>query len=165
MKKFLFVIYAWGTTIAFSLLIIWLATIPNLGKLDTNTDELIKVLYRITLYALMYILFYRSAIATLKTTVDRLSKWRSRKEKQEDAEFVLIIETLVVIISILAISILAIFEEFIQTETQGRSAEIKDVLISIMSIILTSIVVYSMPVIGELEVAVSHKIKEGFRIK
>jgi hypothetical protein len=157
-KKLAYVLWAWGSTILFAGLIYWLATIPNFDVKSDPSGEVIKVLFRMLLYAVLFILVYRSIIATLKTTVSRLSAWRSRDEAIEDAEFVLIIETLVVIISILATILFSVFEEGIQNFVEGRHAEIKDVLVSVMAVLLTSIVVYSAPVIGELEVAIKHKL-------
>jgi len=159
MRKLTFTLYAWGSTLLFGVFIYWIATIPNLQAGDKVTDELIKVVYRMTLYAIFFILFYRSIIITLKNTVQRLSSWRSKREKAEDAEFVLIIETLVVIITILATTLFAIFEEYTQSIIPGRQADLKDVLVSIMAILLSAIVVYSIPVIGELEMAIKHKIE------
>lgn len=102
MRKLAFLIYAWGSTILMGLFIYWLATIPYLSAGDRVTDELVKIIFRMTLYSIFFILFYRSLIITLKTSVERLAKWRSKNEKMEDEEFVLIIETLSVIITILA---------------------------------------------------------------
>lgn len=177
MKKVAFLIYAWGSTILFGLLIIWLSTIPNLQAGDVLTDEIIKIIFRMTLYSVFFILIFRSIIITLKTTVERLSKWRSRNEEVEDSEFVLIIETLIVILVVFITSTFAFVEESIQLHTEGRNRaestitmnkvvyidqEVlnesnKDVLVSFMAILLTAIVVYSIPVIGELEIAVKHK--------
>ncbi len=157
-KKLAYVLWAWGSTILFAGLIYWLATIPNFDVRSDPSGEVIKVLFRMLLYAVLFILVYRSIIATLKTTVSRLSAWRSRDEAIEDAEFVLVIETLVVIISILATILFSVFEEGIQNFVEGRHSEIKDVLVSVMAVLLTSIVVYSAPVIGELEVAIKHKL-------
>jgi ABC-type Fe3+-siderophore transport system permease subunit len=162
MKNIVLVTYAWATTFLYSIVILWLATLPNLETATGGTDELIKVLYRMVLYAMLFILFYRAIIITLKSTVDRLSKWRSKKEEMEDSEFVLIIETLVVIVTVLATSIFAAFEEYLQGFLTNRNAELKDVLISVMAILLTAIVVYSLPVIGELEIAIKHKFHREF---
>lgn len=163
MKRIIFLIYAWGSTFLFAALIYWLATLPYLSAGDRVSDELIKVIFRMTLYAMFFILFYRSCIITLKSTVERLAHWRSRNEMAEDAEFVLIIETLVVIITILGTTLFAVFEEYSQSLVAGRLAEVKDVLVSIMTILLTAIVVYSLPVIGELEVAIKHRVEKEFR--
>lgn len=163
MKNLLFLTYAWGSTFLFAAIIYWLATVPNLNAGNEATDELVKVVFRMTIYAVLFILFYRSMILTLKNTVSRLASWRSKKEKIEDAEFVLIIETLVVVISILSTTLFAIFEEFTQDNIAGRSSDPKDVLISIMAVLLSAIVVYSMPVIGELEMAIKHKVEYSFR--
>jgi len=154
-------------------------------------DEIIKVTFRMTLYAIFFILIYRSFILTLKTTVSRLSKWKSKREKYEDEEFVLIIETLILIASLFIALSFSFFEEHTQLTTLGRnkageivscekrdlekgirvetecieklsiSESNKDILVSLMSILLTAIVVYSLPVIGELEVAIKHKIESG----
>jgi len=161
MKRAAFLIYAWGSTFLFAFLIYWLATLPYLNAGDRVTDELVKVIFRMTLYSILFLLFYRSIIITLKSTIERLSKWRSKEEEMEDAEFVLIIETLVVVITILSTTLFSIFEEYTQALTgNGRTAEIKDVLVSIMAILLTAIVVYSMPVIGEFEFAIANKFKK-----
>lgn len=163
MKKIAFLIYAWGSTVLCGIFIYWLSTIEYLSAGDRVTDELVKVIFRMTLYAILFILFYRSSIITLKTTVQRLAKWRSRDEESEDAEFVLIIETLIVIVTILTTTLFSVFEEYSQNFIPGRVAEIKDVLISLMAILLTAIVVYSMPVIGELEIAIKHKVQKELR--
>lgn len=161
MKKLSFLIYAWGTTFLFGALIYWLATIPNLDAGEEVTDELVKVVFKMTLYSILFILTYRSIIITLKSTVTRLASWRSKKEKSEDAEFVLIIETLVVIITALGTTLFSVFEEYVQNFVDGRTADVKDVLISVMAILLTSIVVYSVPVIGELEYAIKHNFQKS----
>lgn len=162
MKNFYLIVYSWGTTVLYIVFLLWLATIPNLG----NNNELVKVVYRLILYTLLYILIYRSLIILLKSTVSRLAAWRSKREKIEDAEFVLIIETLVVIISILASILVAIADESIQTfflEEGQRTTEVKDILISSMAIFLTSLVVYTTPVIGEFEIAIKEWFQNGVK--
>jgi hypothetical protein len=189
MKKLAFLMYAWGSTFLFAFIVYWLATIPNLRAGDAVTDEVIKIIFRMTLYAILFVLLYRSIIITLKSSVERLAKWRSRREEVEDSEFVLIIETLVVILVIFVCTTFAFFEQHIQFYTQGRNgsdvvmmknsagkevaylqqtaiAEAnKGILISVMSTLLTAIVVYSIPVIGELEVAIKHKIESSYKKK
>jgi flagellar biosynthesis protein FlhB len=162
MKKLAFLIYAWGSTALFLTFLFWLATIPNLEASESSemTDQIIKVLFRMVLYSLLFIFIFRSIIITLKSTISRLSSWRSKREKIEDLEFVLIIETLVTVVAILASILIAIAEEAIQINISGRSAEIVDILVSVIAILITAIVSYSMPVIGELEIAILHKIKE-----
>lgn len=136
--------------------IYWLATIPNFDVSQDINNEIVKVLFRLILYSFLFLLVYRSLIATFRTTVQRLSHWRSKAEASEDAEFVLIIETLLVIITILLGTVFAGFEEYVQGYITGRAGEIKDVLVSIMALLLAGLVVYSMPVLGELEMAVKH---------
>ncbi len=199
MKKAAFIIYTWGTTILFGALIYWLATIPNFQAGDQVSDELLKVIFRMVLYSLFFILLYRSIILTLKSTIDRLASFRSKGEKAEDAEFVLVIETLVVVVTILVCILFGFFEEHVQFYVNGRNGSNtylidqgnqtysktdkiskvtsstyinldaigesnKDILITTMSVLLTGIVVYSLPVIGELELAIKHKIEEEIRL-
>lgn len=156
--KWTYTLWAWISTIALAILIYELAQVPFLTATADATNEAVKVIFRMVLYALLFILLFRSIIATLKNSVGRLSKWRSKREEFEDAEFVLIIETLVVIITLLATILFAIFEEYTQTMVSGRAAELKDVLVSVMACLLTAIVVYTVPVIGELEVAIKQKL-------
>lgn len=199
MKKFLFVIYAWGSTVLFGFLIFWLSTVPNLQAGNELSDDLIKVIFRMVLYAILFILLYRSIIITLKSTVVRLANYRSRNEKFEDSEFVLIIETMAVVICVVSCVAFAFFEEQNQLFTNGRNGTEsflvesngeyfksdnvspiidstyislnsiteanKDILIALLSSLLTGMVVYSMPVIGELEIALKHKLQREFRNK
>jgi hypothetical protein len=155
-SKYAYAIYSWITTFLFGGLVYWIATIPNFEATGDLTNEVVKVLFRMVLYSFLFILFYRSLIATFKAAVQRLSHWRSKGEAAEDAEFVLIIETLLVIVSILSVSMFSIFEEYIQSFVAGRFPQERDVLVSIMAVLLTALVVYSVPVIGELEMAVKH---------
>jgi hypothetical protein len=163
-KKLAHVLWAWGSTIAFAGLIYWIATIPNFDVNSDVTNEVIKVVFRMLLYAILFTLFFRSIIATLKNTVKRLSAWRSRREAEEDAEFMLIIETMAIIVSVLSSVIFAVFEENVQRYIPGRNALAgeaeRDVLVSTMAVLLAAIVVYSVPAIGELEVAIMHKLRK-----
>lgn len=164
MKKALFIAYAWGSTALFAGLIYWLATISYLDTGDQVTTELVKIIFRMSMYAILFILLYRSIILTLKTSVRRLSQWRSKREQIEDTEFVLIIETLVVVLTVLSTTLFSVFEEYTQFITGGyRSAEVKDVLISIISVLLTALVVYTIPVIGELEIAIKNKLSRELK--
>ena len=166
MKKLLFVLYAWSTTILFTIGLLWIASVPNLlDGADEVSTEILKIIYRFVLYSILFILIYRSLIFTFKSSVSRLAKWRSKKEMIEDAEFVLIIETLLVIIAVLVATLVAIFQEYLQYSIQvdNSNTEVKDILISMMSIILTAIIVYSSPVLGEVEVFIKEKTLNLFR--
>lgn len=184
MRKLAFMLYTWGSTVIFGFLVYWLATVPNLkaGE-DMITDEVIKIIFRMTMYAILFILIYRSVILTLKTNVERLAKWRSKREEMEDNEFVLIIETLVVVMVVFVCTGFAFIEQNVQFYTEGRNATEsyyvveeegksvayipaeaineanKGVLVSIMATLITAIVVYSIPVIGELEMGIKHRIE------
>lgn len=197
MRRLAFLIYAWGSTALFGFLIYWLATIPNFQAGSALSDDLIKVIFRMVLYAILFILLFRSIIVTLKSTIERLAAFRSKGEKLDDAEFVLIIETLVVIISMIACVLFAFFEEHVQLFTAGRNGaesflvenngtfvksetlapsasstyvslgaineSNKDILVSVLAVLLTGMVAYSVPVIGELEIALKHKIEKELR--
>jgi len=161
MKNLGLIIWSWGSTLAMSFLIYFLTLDSNISfNTAYSMDGLLKILYIMVLYSILFILFYRSIIFTLKSTVDRLSRWRSKGEKLEDAEFVLIIETLSIIVSILATILFSVFVQYIEFLTRGPmfQPDIQDILISVIAILLTSIVVYSMPIIGEFEVAIKNHI-------
>lgn len=168
-QKIAHIAWAWITTLLFAALIYWIATIPNFDITTDITNEVIKVVFRMLLYAILFILIFRSIIATLRNSVTRLSSWRSKREAQEDAEFVLIIETMAVVIAILAAILFAVFEENIQSYIPGRNSLVgeaeRDVLVSTMAVLLASIVVYTMPAIGELEVAILHKLRGASKSK
>lgn len=162
MKKIAFFLYSWSTTIFFVALLFWLATLPNFGdQFSGNSEEVIKTIYRLLLYSILFLLIYRSLITTFRYTVDRLAAWRTDEEKEEDSEFVLIVETLITVIAILSSVIIAVIEEIIQgpygLNIEGRSFEVKDILVSTLSALLAGIVVYTIPVIGELEVSLKNK--------
>lgn len=159
MKSLAFIAWSWGSTIVFAVLVYWSSTLPNVSSVSAG-DEVIKAAFRMLLYSVLFLLVYRSIIATLRSSVTRLSAWRSKNEAVEDAEFVLIIETLVVITTTLISVLFAIFTEYAQQFAAGRIADVKDVLVSIMAILLTALVVYTMPAVGELEVAIAHKLKQ-----
>ncbi len=162
-KNYSYILWCWFTTIAFFAIVIATALISDLQS-NTAGEEVVKVAFRMLLYAVTFILLYRSIIATLRASVSRLAKWRNRSEAAEDAEFVLIIETLVVIISIVVMVLLAVSEVFISGFQPGRVNEVqeqlRDILVSIMSILLTALVVYTIPAIGELEFAIKRKLEK-----
>jgi|GEM_PF-4969408 len=159
MKSLAFIAWSWGTTFIFAALVYWTSTLPNITSVSAG-DEVIKAAFRMLLYSVLFLLVYRSFIATLRSTVSRLSTWRSKSEAVEDAEFTLIIETLLVITTTLLGILFAVFVEYAQQFTAGRIADVKDVLVSIMAILLTALVVYTMPAVGELEVAIAQKLKQ-----
>lgn len=175
--KYAYAIYSWFTTILFAGLILWIAGIANFEASGDVSNEVVKVFFRMIMYAFLFVLFYRSLIATCKNFVQRLSHWRSRGEAAEDAEFVLIIETLLVIVSILSVFLFSIIEQVIQfqvpsrvglfaaTLTQYSTQDVVriilqnvsiDILVSLMAVLLSALVVYSVPVIGELEMAIKN---------
>lgn len=165
MKTLTLIAYSWITAIGFGVFIVWMATVPNFEAGTETYDEVIKLLLRITVYSIFFLLTYRALIVTLKSTINRLANWRSKREKIEDAEFVLVVETLVVIITVLATILFSVFEEYIQNFIDGRTSELKDVLVSTMAALLTGIVVYSMPVLGEFEIMLKKKFENLFRIR
>ncbi|GAB4284828.1 MAG: hypothetical protein Kow0081_2210 [Candidatus Dojkabacteria bacterium] len=166
MRKLSFFIYAWSTTFVFTAFLLWLGTIPNIIS-ESSDAELIKIIYRLTLYGLLFLLIYRSFITTLRFTIERLAEWRSKREKQEDQEFVLIVETLVTLLSITCAIIIAFIDEMLQSpyglNIEGREFQVQDILVSTMGILLASMIVYSVPVIGELEITLKNKFEDLVR--
>ncbi|MCS7317916.1 MAG: hypothetical protein NZZ41_06400 [Candidatus Dojkabacteria bacterium] len=166
MKNIGLIIWSWVSTIGMGLLIFILTIDPNLSvSSDRAVDVFVKVVYTMLLYSILFILMYRAIIITLKSTIERLSKWRSKQEQIEDEEFVLIIETMVVIITILSTILFSIFAQYGEYLVRGANAQpdLKDILVSSIAILLTAIVTYSLPVIGELEVAIKHKVEKVYK--
>lgn len=161
-KKYGYLLWCWGSTIFVGAIIIGIALTANLNSADTG-EEVVKVAFRMLLYAMLFILLYRAIIASLRSSVTRLAKWRNKPEAEEDAEFVLIIETLAIIVTILSTTIFAATEEFLQLYTEGRQADIKDVLVSVMAILLTALISYTIPAVGELEFAVKRKLDKELK--
>lgn len=162
-KNYSYILWCWFTTIAFVGIILATSLVSDLQS-STAGEEVVKVAFRMLLYSVTFILLYRSIIATLRESVSRLAKWRNRSEAAEDAEFVLIIETLVVIITIVVMTLLAVSEVFVSGFQPGRTNEVqeqmRDILVSVMSILLTALVVYTIPAIGELEFAIKRKLEK-----
>jgi hypothetical protein len=161
-KNLGYIVWTWGTTVLMGGVIIALALTPNFSS-ATASEEVIKVAFRMLLYSMFFVLLYRSIVAILKSTVERLANWRNRSEAVEDAEFVLIIETMVVMVTILATTLFAVIEEFFQLYIDGRQADVKDVLVSVMAILLSALVVYTIPAVGELEFAIKEKLEKEVR--
>lgn len=153
-NKILFVLYAWGSTALYVFGMFWLSSIPFLTDNSSSFEVAVKLLFKMTLYGILFLLIFRSFLATFRVTVARLSKWHSEREAHEDMVFVFIIETLLVIISVLLSLIVAIADEFFQLVTVGRQAEFTDVLVSLLGILLAAILVIAKPTAGELEIAI-----------
>ena len=149
MKQLYLTIYVWISTIFYIATLFWLSTIPYLFG---ENEETTKILLRIAVHSTLYLLIFRTFIITFKNTVDRLSKWKSKREKHEDEEFALIVETLIVLLSISISVIIIVIDEIIQNWTAGRVFSLIDILISTMSIVFMGIVTYSYPILGEFEI-------------
>jgi hypothetical protein len=164
MKKLAFFIYSWGSSILFISLTLWLASIPDFKIYYGDIDFVFKVGFRITLYMLLFVLIYRSFITTLKNAIKRLSKWRSKREQHEDAEFVIIIETMVVIATLFMCTTVALIDQWIQSRAIFFKGDqyITDLFVSVFGIITAAIIVYILPSLGELEYAVKHRFEEVF---
>lgn len=177
-KRISFIIWSWLSTALFAGFIYWISAVWSndvfaFSQASIPADEALKVVFRMVLYAILFILFYRSVIVTLRSTVKRLASWHSRREANEDAEFSLIIETLVVVVTIMFCVIFSVVEEFAQNFSvlfnqavvpQAIYLEMqRDILVSTMAALLTALVVYSVPAIGELEIAIQEKLKREYR--
>jgi hypothetical protein len=164
MRSIILLGYAWGTTVIYIFCIFWLSNLPSLGEAGESSES-IKTIYRLVIYAFLFLLVYRSIIFTLKSTVDRLAFWRSKREQIEDLEFVLVIEILVVILAMGLSTLIAFIDEFIQFHVEDRKAEIVDVLVSFMAITLAATITYSSPLIVEIELVLKEKFLGRNKIK
>jgi len=99
MKKLIFLFYIWITTFAWITLIFFLSlTTQELNSSNT----LLAVIINTLLLTFLLLLIYRSALASVRIKVIRLSVSHTKQEAKEDKEFSDLVRVLLVIISILS---------------------------------------------------------------
>ncbi len=150
-RKTLFIIYTWLTAALWLVVIVWFSSLKNL-EIYSNKHSI--TLERIT-YALAFgfllLLVFRALISTFKLTVDKLAFARSLKERNEDREFVIIVETLLLSNSILICILTVIGNTFILNRTEGREVDTYSFMINILSVLCFALLTYSWPILNTLE--------------
>lgn len=146
-----FIAYSWFTVVAWYA-VIWLLSSVQDIDVDGNYVHwfLSSIGYELA-FGLQFILIFRAIIVTLKLKVEKLMYWKTKREKEEDQEFVKVIETLILFLSISITLILAISDEYHQTFVSGRISNMEDILVNLMGIIIAAIFVFVVPIIAEIE--------------
>ncbi|MBN1331608.1 hypothetical protein JW978_01845 [Candidatus Dojkabacteria bacterium] len=157
MRKLLFTAYIWLSYLAFGIFIIYFSRIPDLATKHNYSAALESVTYFFA-FGFSSLLFFRAVVYTLKFSVDRLSKARNQKERAEDAEFRLIVETLLVFLTITTSTSLVLVNHIILRETAGRESDIYAILINILGVSIFSLVCYVWPMIGRAEHDIAKKL-------
>ncbi len=139
------VIYYWLSALV---LYVFIWTLSSQDNGDISLDIYItsaNLVGYALLYSILTILIFRAVIATLEAKVSRLAVSESRREKAEDSEFSKIIKYLVLTIAILATILLAVSDEFHQSQVIGRVVSVYDVYVNSLGITFGALVVLVAP--------------------
>ncbi|MBD3280751.1 hypothetical protein GF389_04480 [Candidatus Dojkabacteria bacterium] len=150
MKKLVFTLYTWVTFSAFTLFLLYFSTLENI-EVQYDLSKTLEYTTYFFAFGFLSILLFRALVYSLRFSVDRLSKAQNRQEKTEDAEFRLIIETLLVVITISINTSLVLVNHMLLENTIGRSSDIYAILINVLGIVVFSFISFVWPVIGEIE--------------
>ena len=93
-RKFGFILYSWATVAIWVVVIFWFSSLENLNIYSDAYSTLLERMTYLLAYGFLLLLTFRALISTFRLTVDRLAKAKSKREKSEDREFVIITETL-----------------------------------------------------------------------
>ena len=77
--------------------------------------------------------------------------WKSKREKAEDQEFAKVVELLIMLLTFSLCIILAIVDEYHQTQVFGRIASIEDLMVAAVGMILAAFSIFAAPIIPEIE--------------
>ncbi len=134
-------IISWIITLLTISMILWFfhLSMPNERFLN-------NLLYFVTFFILQIILF-RALIGTSRLTIEQLAFFTSKREKKEDKEFVLIIETLLLFISILINIILALTNFYV---LDNPIATIINFNYAILGILTAALLNYTYPLIKDV---------------
>lgn len=130
MKNLSNIITSWAVFFSLVIFVIYFSSIENLGTRYNYSLEFERVTFFV-IFGIMTVFCFRNLILTFKFTVDKLSQSKSKREDKEDDEFRLIIETLLLIISILINTIVVLIAHQILKATPGRAGDVYGILISV----------------------------------
>lgn len=151
MKERWFILYSWGTTIAWYVFIWFASSITRLDYEGFYANWIINSIGYQLAYALLFLLVFRSILVTLRLKVERLMYWKSKREKAEDQEFAKVVELLIMLLTFSLCIILAIVDEYHQTQVFGRIASIEDLMVAAVGMILAAFSIFAAPIIPEIE--------------
>jgi len=156
-KRILFILYNWATVILWALLLFWFSSIGT----DSISKDYSKTLEYFTYFfgfGMLLLLTFRAHLSTFRLTVERLAFSRSKKEKQEDSEFVLIIETLLLANSILISSIIMIGSMYILNLETTREVNSYLLAANLLGILGFALIAYGWPLITTFELNIAKKL-------
>ncbi|KKQ34242.1 MAG: hypothetical protein US52_C0066G0002 [candidate division WS6 bacterium GW2011_GWA2_37_6] len=157
-KKTLFIVYSWATVVIWTIVIFWFSSLESLRIYSDDYSLLIERLTFLLSYAFLLLLVFRALIATFRLNIDRLSFARNKKEAQEDKEFVIIVETLLLTNAIFISAFIAMGNyQYLETIT-GRVNDIYSFLSNLTGILIAALITYSWPIINTVEMRLAKRI-------
>jgi len=158
MKKRLFSIYNWGTTIAWYGFIHYTSILVGSEYIIKPPNNYFNFISFQLSYGILFLLIFRSILNELRLKVSRLMYYKSKRELAEDKEFARVVEYLTLFISI-SLSILAVvFNEYLQITREIKIASTYDLLSNIVGILLFAALTFVLPHIHEFEIILTKKI-------
>lgn len=101
---------------------------------------------------LLTLLIYRAVLSTLKIRVSKLAQWHTLKEKEEDFEFIRLIELLVGVLAVsIAINICAINLAMSTTNVLSQYLGLKDLALNGLASLIAAGIAYYYPRVLEKE--------------
>ncbi len=144
MKKYkleLTIIINWLVTTFLIFVILWFSDPRNL---NIGANKLLTNLTYFITFFMLQLLMFRALINTFRFTIDKLTFAKSKREKIEDSYFLLITETLIIIISILSNFIIALINFHIINIFNTNTINFN---VAIFGIFISALVSYITPII------------------
>lgn len=143
-KRTLSLIYYWSSTIVWAGIIFYLSEQPDLHIVENQWDMILRKGAHVFFFAIQMILTYRALLWTVRT---KLRQFELRK----DYDASIMINSLLLVIAVLATILYAAFDEYHQSLVPTRVGSFTDVLIDTVGIIISAAVLFKSGVIAELE--------------
>jgi len=150
-RKLLFIAYSWVTVFAWVVVIFWFSSLENLEVYSNDYSHLIERITYLLSYGFLLLTLFRALISTFRLTVDRLAYAKGKREKKEDKEFVIIVETLLLTNAILIACLLAVANYHFLDGIEGRINDTYTFLANIIGILISALITYSWPVLNDIE--------------
>jgi len=143
-KRTISLVYYWITTIGWAMIIFYLSSQPDLHIVENQWDLILRKAAHVFFFAILTILTYRSLLWTVRTKVKQF-------DLRKDYDATIIIKTLLLIITVLAVLLYAAFDEYHQSLVPTRVGSINDVLIDGFGILITAGLLFNVGVLAEVE--------------
>lgn len=151
MKISIAVLYYWITAILWYGLILFISSLPNLDKAATSSDALFQAFTYGLMYSMLFLLTFRALLGTVRAKVERLRYWKSRREEAEDTEFAFLVEALLFLVAFMLVIIMAIADEYLQSQVIGRNGTAVEVVINAIFAGITGFAILKFPILAEIE--------------